>query len=376
MQALPRLARGRAWALGLLIAGLSACQVLPPEHGAATGSGSVRASTPERANAVAALFERLEPEVLALLPEARERALDVWVQDRPALYRFAQGAYQDADGFFSESQDRIHLRAGADDLERTLAHELVHAHLRGAWRALPGTLEEGLCDHVSGELCPAGRSALRAGRLSCAAFALGGLALDLAVQVPLGPGNPKPRLAFQARLRVEGDPPMEVEPLGVFQRQAGLSSSRLTATEKKAYYGLAFFVADRLVRRVGIEGLHRLCAEALAQEESRVPAGWLLAAAGLDANPATWRAALEEEFEEDDLRALVEGHAEFLTHTLIEVLGAAVVEGEDGTGLAGVRAELSVAGTARRIDLLSIPEVRASLVQASRARRAVALARR
>src|SRR5687767_9975537 len=126
MRLLPRIGRVRALAPALLLGGLSACQVLPPEHRALTPVGLVRASTPSKAAEVARLLAELQPEVVAALPEARPRTIEVWVQDTPALYRFALRAYQDADGFFSESEDRIHLREAADSLERTLAHELVH----------------------------------------------------------------------------------------------------------------------------------------------------------------------------------------------------------------------------------------------------------
>lgn len=376
MQAPSRLARSRAWVPALLLAGFSSCQVLPPEHAAATGAGSVRASSSERAEDVAALFARLEPAVVRLLPEARTRKLDVWVQEHPALYRFAQRAYQDADGFFSEAADRIHLRSAADNLERTLAHELVHAHLRGAWRALPGTLEEGLCDHVSGELCADGRAALRAGRLSCAAFALGGLALELDVQAPADETSGAARRGLEARLRLEGEPPMEVDPLGVFERQAGLSSSRLTTAHKKAYYGLAYLVAERIVGRIGIDGLHELCAAALRAEETKVATSALLAAAELDHDPAGWKQALLDEFEPGDLRELVRSHPEFLVRTLDEFLASPASEEELDQALAGVRARITLAGTTVGVDLLLVPEVRASLAAVARGRLPANLARR
>ncbi|MBK7876514.1 MAG: hypothetical protein IPJ77_12325 [Planctomycetes bacterium] len=320
------------------------------------------------------MFDRLEPQVLLLLPEARERRVDVWVQELPALYRFAPRAYQDADGFFSESEDRIHLREGAESLERTLAHELVHAHLRGAWRRLPGTIEEGLCDHVSGELCPEARSSLRAGRLSCAAFALGGLTLDLTVRLPESADGEAPRLAYVARLTLDGEAPMEVDPLGVFERQAGLSSSRLSTPQKKAYYGLAYLVARRLVGRVGIEGLHQLCVDARDREEPRVPRDVLLAAAGLGTTPESWRAALEDEFEAGDLQALVRSHPEFLVRTLAEFLGPHAASG--AAGLEGVSAELALAGTDTRIELLSIDGLRESLLAYAKAEGPAALAGR
>ena len=374
MHGVSRLARKGACAFALVAAGFSACQVLPPEHAAPTRNGSVRADSGERARSVALLFESLQPEVLRLLPEARPRSIDVWVQETPALYRFASAAYQDSDGFFSESEDRIHLRAGAENMERTLAHELVHAHLRGAWSALPGTLEEGLCDHVSTVLSPEGRSALRAGRLSCAAFALGGLALELELEAPAE--GPHAGRRIQARLRLEGEPPMTIDPLGVFDRQAGLSSSRLSTPEKKAYYGLAFLVVERIVRRVGIDGLHALCAGARQDDEAWVERNELLAAAGLEAGAAAWRAAVVEEFEAGDLRELVRAHPEFLVRTLDEFLDSPATEPLLEETLTGLQARLSLAGSDVGVDLLEVPELRHSLAALARGRAPESLARR
>jgi len=376
MKARVFLARSRSLALASLFFALAACQVLPPEHLIVSAAGRVSADSPSKAQEVALLLERLEPAVVAQLPEARSRSLAVWVQETPALYRYSQRAYQDADGFYSDAEDRIHLREAADSLERTLAHELVHAHLRGAWRELPGTLEEGLCDHVSGELCPEARARLRAGRLSCAGFALGGLDLELTVRVPgeLHPSGADVQL--QARLRLEGEPPMEVDPLGVFRRQAGLSSSRLSSSAKKAYYGLAYLVVERIVAHVGIEGLHALCRASRANENGRVPTDDLLAAAGLTPAHESWRAALVAEYEADDLRELVRMHPEFLVRSLDEFFAPSLAPDELLVALPELHAELALAGGGAPLDLFSVPEIRERLTGIWIARSPGALAHR
>jgi hypothetical protein len=336
----------------------------------------VRADSVDQAREVALLLERLEPEVVALLPEARTRKLEVWVQESPALYRFARHAYQDADGFYSDAEDRIHLRAQADSLERTLAHELVHAHLRGAWQELPGTLEEGLCDHVSGRLCPEARSRLRAWSALLRGLRAGrpDARPDAAHPGRAAPG--RVAVGFQARLRLEGDPPLDVDPLGVFQRQAGLSSTRLSAGEKKAYYGLAYLVVERLVGRIGIDGLHALCVASRAHELDKLAQGELLVAAGMGPDRASWRAALVDEYEEGDLRELVRMHPGFLVHSLDEFFAPCLTPDQLLEALPGLQAELALCGGGARLELLALPEVRERLAALWESRSPSALARR
>ncbi len=157
----------------------AACQALPPPSCTEAREGVVRAGSLEEAREVATALDALVPEVISALPDAHARRLEVWMQPEPALYRFPPSStYREADGFFSDRLARIHLRSGADDVRRTLAHELVHASLGKTWRDLPGTIEEGLCDVVAARLCPSGAVRLRAGRLLAAALALGGLDLE------------------------------------------------------------------------------------------------------------------------------------------------------------------------------------------------------
>jgi hypothetical protein len=275
----------RAATLGMLFAlGTASCQALPPPARADAREGVVRASSPEEARAVATAFDELAPAVLAEIPDARARRLEVWVQAEPVLYRFpATSAYRDADGFFSETLARIHLRAGADDVRRTLVHELVHASLGQSWRGLPGTVEEGLCDVVAARLCPEGAVRLRAGRLLAAAFALG---LDLAPSARPG------------RLLTE------LDPIEVFRTHAGLSSSVMRGESKKALYGLAFLVAERIVDRRGMKGFHELVQQIAHTRDGARPTDALLAAAGLSRDPQDWRAAIVEALSPAELAEL------------------------------------------------------------------------
>jgi hypothetical protein len=358
-----RASRRVLWSAALL-PWLVACQVLPPVHSAAARAGIVRAQTVGQAEVVAEMLDRLSPAVIAALPDSRPANLEVWVQETPALYRFATSTYNDADGFWAAEPKRIHLRAGADDLERTLAHELVHSSLGRSWKVMPGTIEEGLCDVISAELCPESAARLRAGRLSSAAFATGGLVLELEVQVPADANASATTLRFNARLRLEGDPPVEVAPLDVFDVEAGLSSTSIATDRKKAFYGLAFLVAERIIARQGIEGFHALCGRAAGEDRSHIPAEWLIEAAGLSADRAAWQRAVAESIGPAELGELVRMHPRFLAQTVAEFLQSCLEPRELATALASTEARLRVAGAPASLSLWSLPEMRRELSQA------------
>lgn len=282
------------------------CRALPPAARVEARSGEVRAERVEQARRVARSLDRLAPRVLALVPHTSDRRLDVWVQPAPRLFRFGGDSYQEADGFWAAGLERIHLRESADDLERTLAHELCHAFLDPCWERLPGTIEEGLCDVVSLRLAPRSAARTRAGRLSAAAFALGGLALELTVMLPSTDLEGGPRIALSTGLLLEGAATTLSDPLEALRVRAGLSSTRLDPARKKALYGLALLVVERIVERRGIEGLHALCERAAREGHRLVPEQWLLEAAELPAgDPAAWRAAAEAALGKPELAALV-----------------------------------------------------------------------
>lgn len=357
----PRFRNGAVLALALIVS--AGCQVLPPPHAADAPPGLVRAGSPEEARRVAAMLERLAPAVLERLPGSRAQDLEVWVQESPAIYRFARSTYADADGFYAADPRRIHLRSAADDVERTLAHELVHASLGRAWRSLPGTIEEGLCDAISAELVPGGAARMRAGRISSACLATGGLLLDLDVYVAESSAAPGARLSYHARMKLEGDPPREVDPLLVFEVEAGLSSSKVGGDAKKAYYGLAFLVVDRAVERVGVAGLYALC-ERARDARREVSPDELLAAAGLDRDPQSWRAALLEALGPAELAELVRMHPEFLAGAIAGFLEPHCAGAPPAEVLASLQARLKVAGGRGELDLLDLPEVRDRLAAA------------
>ncbi|MBK7644301.1 MAG: hypothetical protein IPJ19_14870 [Planctomycetes bacterium] len=343
---------------------LGACQVLPPPEGARATQGSVRAGTPAEARIVAEALDALAPRVRALIPDARTRPLSVWVQDVPELYWLPRTVMPEADGFYAPGMHRIHLRREAEDLDRTLAHELVHATLGPSWEVLPGTLEEGVCDVLAAQVCPASAARLRAGRLSSASLALGSISLELSGSLPADAAPSGVEIRFLAHLRLDGPASVPVDPLDVFRSSAGLSSAKLSPHVKKALYGLAGMVVQRIVDRSGIAGLHELCLRAARENEDQIPADWILEAAGLDRDPEHWRRALLEGIGPQELAEFVRGHSELATPALLEFLGAGACEASPGLVLARLSACVRLPESGASLDLLSEPAVRASLMRA------------
>jgi len=291
----------------------AACQAAPPTYQVASEADLVRADSPFLATQVAQMLERNRARVLDLVPGSKSARLEIWLQDELRLYRFRRSSYEDADGFWAEEAGRIHLRTKARFLERTLVHELVHSALDESWSALPGTLEEGLCDWVSTRICPHSAAQLRAGRLSAACFGLGTLEIEVELRSTNSHGQPATIGSFASVLLEGGiDPP--VSPSEVFEVEAGRSDSGLTGSRKKALYGLAFFLIDRIASpEGGLYSLHQLCLRARAEGFSEVPSQWLLDAAGIDGLKASqWKPALAEAFTGAELAELVAMYPEFL----------------------------------------------------------------
>ena len=273
----------------------------------------VRADSPFLATHVAGMLSRTRDRVISLVPGSSKAPLEVWLQDELQLYRFKRGSYEHADGFWAEEAGRIHLRTEARHLERTLVHELVHSSLSDAWSVLPGTLEEGVCDWVSTHICPHSAAQLRAGRLSAACFGLGSLEIEVELR-SASPGGPAEVLASYASILLEGGIDPSISPIEVFQLEAGRSNSGLSGPRKKALYGLAFFLIDRIASsESGLESLYELCVRAKAQELPVVPTDWLLEAADLEGlEPAQWKPGLAEAFSGAELAELVAMYPDFL----------------------------------------------------------------
>ncbi|MAE28079.1 MAG: hypothetical protein QF599_13015 [Planctomycetota bacterium] len=348
---------GQLFLTVILAAGLHACLAAPPVARVSSPAGVVRADTPLRAAEVAAYLTELKPEVLGTVPHSISRSTEVWVQAEPRLYSFPGGLHADAEGLWAGRQGRIHLREGADDLKRTLAHELVHASLDSSWNDLPGSLEEGLCDVISTTLCPESAARLRAGRLSGAALACGGLDLSLTVTVPASAHPLGFEASYTANIQLTNGRATSTDPLKVFETHAGLSSSSLGSWRKREFYGLSFLLVSRIVERAGLEGLHEICGgrSAIRVDRRRT---CLLELAALDGKRETWRRAAAAELGPDELREIALMYPDFIVDTLARTMARCLGGGGDPSA---VRAVLSVPESGAQVALLELPELHAPL---------------
>jgi hypothetical protein len=335
----------------LIIACLGACQVAAPKASFQGPQALIRSDIPAEAEEISGVYEKLRLAVDALLPGSETRAREVWIQAEPALYHFNQDSYAEADGFWSENLARIHLRRNSHSLRRTLAHELVHASLEGAWSTLPGTIEEGLCDVVSVMLCPEDATNMRTGRLSAAAFALGGLELE--IKLSLGSiGSGGLLMGGTSRMRLQADMAPSLDPLDVFSVEAGLSTTHMPVNDKKALYGLSFLLVERIILRHGLGGFYSLCLKAEAKGLEKVPGDWLLEAAGLQQpSLACWRQALQQAVGEEELEMLVDLYPSLLTSTASKFMGQPTRRQLNGNQKGTILASIRVAGAETMLDM-------------------------
>lgn len=349
------------------------CMATPPSEVLAFDGGRVRAADAVEAERIEGLLQVLKPRLLTLLPDSTFEDLEVWVQEHPTLYRYTTEATADAEGLWSPTHRRIMLSRHADHVERTLAHELTHAVLGESWNMLPGSLEEGLADHVSATLVEDGATRLRAGRLSSACLATGGLEIDVDV-TRVNPGFSSERLGaasettvpsrrgWSARVKLKGDTD-STDPLDVFRLSAGLSSTKLDTGAKRGYYGLAFLVVSRIAARDGgYEGLQRLCLDAAEKGLDHVPVRDILKAAGLGPTPDEWRRAAAQAMGPDEIVELVRMYPDFLVDALTTYLEALRPNGSMETWLSHVDVRVSLVEGGASVALNSLPFVEEAIV--------------
>lgn len=349
------------------------CMATPPSSVLAFDGGRVRAADAVEAERIETLMARLRPQLLELLPDADFEDLEVWVQERPTLYRFSTEATSDAEGLWSPSHRRIMLSRHADHLERTLAHELTHAVLGDSWQLLPGSLEEGLADHVSAAVCDDGAARLRAGRLSSACLATGGLEIDVDVMRRVQEdGKPSAlRRGWSARVKLKGETET-TDPLDVFRLSAGLSSTRLDVGTKRGFYGLAFLVVKRIVDREGYSALHDLCKDASAEGLSHVAMQDVLDAAGLGREPDEWRRAAAQAMGPEEVIELVRMYPDFLVDALVDYTRS-LETSMDGQVLDTLDVQVSLVEGGASISLERLPFVRKAVLEELQSTKASAM---
>lgn len=258
------------------------CLAPPPPIVVDTPFGEVRARDAEKAGEVARLLEKLAPEVKALLPGAQDRAIDVWVQEELAIYRFHERP-DSVRGFTLLTDEfdakRIHLQSGGQS-PWYLAHELVHALIGPSWAPLPGILEEGLGDVVAERLNPEYQLHIRAHRLLNASAFTGGLALDVVYREPgSGPRSSWPEVTETTRLEL--GPSLDHATLRTLLATPRSELHERWSDIPESFYGIAWLYVARIAERSGLEGLHELCRRASEQGLELVPVEWLERAAEL-----------------------------------------------------------------------------------------------
>jgi hypothetical protein len=273
----------RAAACALASAFLVACLAPPPPIVVETPFGAVRAASRGKADEVANLLVRLAPEVKAILPGSQDRPIDVWVQDRLAVYLFHERP-DSVRGFTLLDDEfeakRIHLQESGQS-PWYLAHELVHALIGPSWAPLPGILEEGLGDVIAEHLNPEYEEHIRSHRLLNASAFTDGIALDVVHRVPGdGPWRAWPETVTRGRLRV--GPTVSSATLGELLRTPRSELHRRWADIPESFYGISWLIVARLTERVGLEGIHALCRRAREAGLELVPVAWLEEAAGFD----------------------------------------------------------------------------------------------
>jgi hypothetical protein len=352
--------------LALALLAQASCVATAPEVERRGAACVVRAPGAVEATAVLELAQR-HAEAIVELYGVGARALDesrplaIWLQDEPAQPGLGLRSHADAEGFYAHAHHRIHLRRDTERLDRTLAHELAHACLPPDWRRLPGSLEEGLADTISALVVPDAAASLRAGRLSAAAFATGGLLVEVMIDLPDEGGLA--RATYATRLRLEADEEIAVAPMRVFEVDAGLSGQGGNAAERKALYGLAYLVVSRVHARHGMEGLRSLCADA----GPGVAARWLRAAE-LELEQPALRLAIGSEFGPRETWELLRRQPDFIVDLLASALMPWSADLE--AALARTRVRIAfVGGDPRGVDLPFVRALRARVAKAQSALR-------
>lgn len=309
----------------------------------------MRAATEDHAVEGRALLDEVVPAVRAVLPETRERSIEVWLQHEIEIYRGSP--YPDhVAGMAEYGRGRIYLRDRDAELKLHLAHEIVHLLLGDAWETLPPILEEGLCDHVAYAIVGDPRSMLRAWRLLEAAGSFGGIDATLEFRLPR---TEERRARSQSeKLRLGADKVVVTSLVSTLELDDGEVFKRSTVDSNSGLYGVGYFVIDRIVDRHGYEGLHDLAKRARAAGMPSIPSAWILEAAELRDDEDSLRAAVGASFLPHELRHIVILCSNALAATLIDRAGDLYPQYDSIGFLRAARPSLSLPTSRGRMPLI------------------------
>lgn len=351
-------AAGRWVVRCLLVVGLAAggpaagCLAPAPVRVHSGEWGMVRADDPAQLADIVERQARLLPRVVAALPGAQPQPSELWVQEQLRYYRFAKRASA-MNGFtiIDSHPVRVHMQAGADFLDWTLAHEYVHAFAHAEWDLLPPIAEEGLCDVVALEVCPNEALTIRTRRTLNALAYLEPLRFGLELEEPLSWDTGQP-ITRHGMLTVTPRQParwsLEEILEGPIQDRSGI---------REVGYGVGFVLVHRIAERHGLDYLRALCKRARAGGHRQVPMDWLLEAAELPPE-APW--PLDLVFETPHLEVLVRAAPALFERLLLPPLlvlwREADGELEIAQFLARARPRL-IASNGDELSLLELPDL-------------------
>lgn len=242
----------------------------------------VGARDPDQARRLARLANAMAPLLRAELVDVRDEKMRVRVLD--TMPRATFGGIT----FHREHPRWVALARDAEHLEHTLGHEAVHFWLGDTWNTLPPIVEEGLCDMLAESMVGRPIVAERARKLVLLHTWNEG-ALRMPLSDVLASSGPR-ELRDQITITVSWSELARELPT-VEEALAGEAILPDDEDEAALRHWQAS-VGEVLARRIGVDALRDLCERARRQRLERVPAHWILAAAGLRADDKEgWRRA-------------------------------------------------------------------------------------
>lgn len=276
----------RSWilALSVLAPGCSlSMPLVSAEHVVDGKHAEVGSSDPDEAQRLARLADEIAPFLHAQIVDVRDEKLRVRVLEELPGEHFKGVTFQ------RESPRWVALARDPSSIDHTLGHEAVHFWLGATWDALPPIVEEGLCDMLSEAALGRPNAARRARKLVLLhTWNEGGFRLPLRYQLDLeGPIELLDQLTVLVTWN--GRPSETPRVAEAIDGEAMLPSN----AEESALRQWQAAIGEVLARRIGVDVLRELCERASTQGLERVPAVWILGAAGLhEGDTEAWKRAI------------------------------------------------------------------------------------